>query len=212
MKLGDLVRTSQNPTSFLSALRIFLSRFGSRRASRSSRGSYESVLVSLLSRVISYSCSIERPWSHSVLHRPRSPGSHVTIPLWSCYGHPNLGPRKEYRPCLFPRVFLIFEQNQRTAYREVLIAGDLSQGDVDRARNQLGAFQVSLRLIEPNFLSVLSRVLPKRGLCYHMAQAHQTTSSSLSATIPCISLNQVCRNSCLVVLGLGHSMPIELHR
>lgn len=30
-------------------------------------------------------------------------------------------------------------------YREVLIAGDLSQDDVDRATNQLGAFQVSLR-------------------------------------------------------------------
>jgi len=44
---------------------------------------------------------------------------------------------------LFAFTFLIFEQNQRMAYREVLIAGDLSQDDVDRATAQLGAFQVS---------------------------------------------------------------------
>ena len=45
-----------------------------------------------------------------------------------------------------PRFFLhplISEQNQRRAYREVLIAGDLSQDDVARATAQLGAFQVS---------------------------------------------------------------------
>ncbi len=41
------------------------------------------------------------------------------------------------------RAFLIFEQNQRLVYREVLIAGDLSPGDVERATRQLGAFQVS---------------------------------------------------------------------
>jgi hypothetical protein len=39
--------------------------------------------------------------------------------------------------------YLIFEQNQRTVYREVLIAGDLSRDDVDRATAQLGAFEVS---------------------------------------------------------------------
>jgi hypothetical protein len=41
------------------------------------------------------------------------------------------------------RALLTFEQNQREVYREVLIAGDLSQDDVGRANKQLGAFQVS---------------------------------------------------------------------
>ena len=50
------------------------------------------------------------------------------------------------RVCARPVFFLnplIFEQNQRRVYREVLIAGDLSQNDVARATAQLGAFQVS---------------------------------------------------------------------
>ena len=38
---------------------------------------------------------------------------------------------------------LIFEQSQRMVYSEVLIAGDLSQHDVNMATKQLGAFQVS---------------------------------------------------------------------
>jgi len=42
-----------------------------------------------------------------------------------------------------PLACLIFEQSQRMVYREVLIAGDLSQHDVDGATNQLEAFQVS---------------------------------------------------------------------
>jgi hypothetical protein len=41
------------------------------------------------------------------------------------------------------RALLTFEQNQREVYREVLIAGDLSQDDVGRANKQLKAFQVS---------------------------------------------------------------------
>jgi len=42
-----------------------------------------------------------------------------------------------------PRTPLIPEQSQRKVYREVLVAGDLSQDDVDLATAQLGAFQVS---------------------------------------------------------------------
>ena len=38
---------------------------------------------------------------------------------------------------------LIFGQNQRSVYHEVLIAGDLSPDDVSMATSQLGAFQVS---------------------------------------------------------------------
>ena len=36
--------------------------------------------------------------------------------------------------------FLIFEQNRRTVYHEVLIAGDLSQEDIIQAEAQLKAF------------------------------------------------------------------------
>lgn len=42
-----------------------------------------------------------------------------------------------------PRIPLISEQSQRKVYREVLVAGDLSQDNVDLATAQLGAFQVS---------------------------------------------------------------------
>ena len=40
-------------------------------------------------------------------------------------------------------LFLISEQNQRKVYHEVLIAGDLSKEDVDRAAAQFGASEVS---------------------------------------------------------------------
>ena len=46
MKMCDLAGNSQNPTSFLSALRIFLRRFESREAARGSRGLHESVFIS----------------------------------------------------------------------------------------------------------------------------------------------------------------------
>ena len=38
---------------------------------------------------------------------------------------------------------LMFKKSQRMVYREILIAGDLSQHDVDLANNQSGAFQAS---------------------------------------------------------------------
>ena len=38
---------------------------------------------------------------------------------------------------------LILEQNKRETYREILIAGDLSQEDVNNATNQFWAFTVS---------------------------------------------------------------------
>jgi len=82
---------------------------------------------------------------HRVLHHPRYPGSHVTFPIWADHGHQNLCPRMYYRPASFS--CLIFEQSQRMVYIEVLIAGDLSQHDVNMATKQLGAFQVSWQLI-----------------------------------------------------------------
>jgi hypothetical protein len=108
MKLRDLARNSQNPTSFLPAFRIFLSRFGNRETARCSRKSYD-----------------KRPWSIFI-------GFFIVLAI--------LGP---LLPFLFGRIMVIetFVRNQRRAYREVLIAGDLSQDDVDRANAQLGAFQ-----------------------------------------------------------------------
>ena len=59
---------------------------------------------------------------------------------------------------------LISEQNQRRVYREVLIAGDLSQDDVARATAQLGAFQVSR--LQTHFS--LPTLTPCQGLCPDM--------------------------------------------
>ena len=58
--------------------------------------------------------------------------------------------------------FLTFEQNQRMVYHEVLVAGDLSQDDVNRATAQLGAFQVS------RVQKDLPVFTPCQGLCPNM--------------------------------------------
>jgi hypothetical protein len=143
---------------------------------------------------------------HRVFHRPRYPGSHVTVPIM------NIETFVRVRTTDLPlsRAFLSFEQDQHMVYREVLIAGDLSREDVDRATAQLGAFQVSQAIGLSTRVPTLSRVLPKRGPCSRMAQASQITPSFLTATKPCISPNQVSRNSSLAVLGLVFSMSIEL--
>ena len=92
---------------------------------------------------ISYSCS-KRPWSLFI-------GFFIILAI--------LGPML---PFLFGRImvietlvrvcatdlplhhaFLMFKKSQRMVYREILIAGDLSQHDVDLANNQSGAFQAS---------------------------------------------------------------------
>jgi len=83
-----------------------------------------------------------------VLHLSGYLGSHVTFPHWAYHGHPNLGPREFHRSVPFSSIrFMLFEQNQRMVYREILIAGDLSKDDVERATNQFKAFEVSLRII-----------------------------------------------------------------
>ena len=64
--------------------------------------------------------------------------------------------------------FLIFEQNQSTLYREVLIAGDLSPDDVDRARSQPQPFslRVSLGITGPSYCSItVSSILARYGPC-----------------------------------------------
>ena len=68
----------------------------------------------------------------SFLRRPHHPGSHVTLPIWTHCGDRDFHKRACYRPSS-SLYFLIFEQNQRKAYHEVLIAGDLSKEDQDRA-------------------------------------------------------------------------------
>ena len=45
MKLRDLARSSSNPTSFMPAFHILLSRFGNRETDRRSRKSYEFVPI-----------------------------------------------------------------------------------------------------------------------------------------------------------------------
>jgi hypothetical protein len=211
MKLGVLARTSQNPTSLLSALWIFLWRFWSPEIARGPRkSSYESVFIHLLSCAISYSCS-RRHWSLFI-------GFFIALATLGPMLPFLLGRIMDIETFVCVRItvlplslaFLSFEQNQHMVYSEVLIAGDLSQEDVDRATAQLGAFQVSQAVVLRSHVPTVSRVLPRRGPCSRMAQASQITSSSLTATKQCISPNQVSHNSSLAVLGLVISMSIEL--
>jgi len=64
-------------------------------------------------------------------HHPRHPGSPVTLHIWTHHEDRDFRPRMCHRPSF--SYFLIFEQNQRKMYREVLIAGDLSPEDLYRA-------------------------------------------------------------------------------
>jgi len=132
MKLRDLDRSSRNPTSFFPALHIFRSRFRNRETSRHSRKSYESVL-----RSSSALCCLTPLQSATVvpvlgvLRRPRHPGSPVTFPIRARRRHRNFHKCTCHRPASL--YLLIFEQNNRKVYREVLIAGDLSKQDVRQA-------------------------------------------------------------------------------
>ena len=67
-----------------------------------------------------------------ILRRPRRPGSPIALPIRTHHRDQNL------RRCTFHKpasklYFLIPEQNQHNAYREVLITGDLSEEDVNQA-------------------------------------------------------------------------------
>jgi len=102
----------------------------------------------LLSCIISYSssCSIERPWSLGFFIVLAILGPMLPFLFGRIMDIQTLV-RVRTTDLPLPCVFLIFEQSQSKTYREVLIAGDLSQGDVDRASNQLGAFQVKSGII-----------------------------------------------------------------
>jgi len=87
MKLCDLARSSHNPTNFLPALRILLSRFGNRETARYSRRSYESVFRSSPAphdlMFLQQTTMVLVP---GVLHSSRRPGSPVALPVWTCHG------------------------------------------------------------------------------------------------------------------------------
>jgi len=67
----------------------------------------------------------------NILRRPHHSGSGIAIHIWSYYGDRNFRPRACHIPASL--CFLSFEQNQRKAYYEVLIAGDLSEEDIRQA-------------------------------------------------------------------------------
>jgi len=124
------------------ALYIFWSRLGNRETTRRSRKSYESVAV--LSSALPL-LTLLQPTAvvpvHRILHRHRRLGSTVTFPVRTRRGDQNFRPRMSRRPASL--YLLIFEQNQRKVYHEVLIAGDLSNEDVSRAGAQFPSFVVS---------------------------------------------------------------------
>jgi len=133
MKLRDLKRGSDNPTSFLPAFHIFRSRFRNKDTARRSRKSYESVSKpsSALHLLILQQQATVVPVLRIICH-PRHYGSPVTFRIWSHHGDRNFHPRACHGPASL--YFLSFAQHQRKAYYETLIAGDLSEDDVRQAR------------------------------------------------------------------------------
>ena len=133
MKLRDLKRGSGNPTSFMPAFHILRSRFRNKDTARRSRKSYESVpksssalhLLTLLQQATMVPVL-------RILRHPRYSGSHVTFHIRSHHGDRNFRPRACHRLAA-SLCFLSIEQNQRKAYHEVLIAGDLSEADISQA-------------------------------------------------------------------------------
>lgn len=94
MKLSDLAKSSRNPTSFLPALRILLSRFRSQDTSRDTRKSYECVFRDPpIPHHLTFPQQTTMVPVRSVLHRPRSSWTPVAFPVRTDYGNPNLRPR-----------------------------------------------------------------------------------------------------------------------
>ena len=133
MKLRDLARTSRSSTSIMPVFYIFRSRFGNQETARRSRKTYEFVpgLSSPLRLFTLLQQSTMVPVL-GILYHPRHPGFPVTFPIWSYHGDRYIRKRTCSRPTSFLD-FLIFEQNQNKVYREVLIAGDLSEENASQA-------------------------------------------------------------------------------
>ena len=140
IRIRNLAKSTGDPTSPLPAFHIFRSRFGNQETSRRSRKSYESVPRSPSApRLLTLPQQTTLVSVLSIIRRPRHPGCSDTLPVRTCRGDQNFCRRTYHRPASFLD-FLIVEQNKRKVYREVLIAGDLSKEDIDRA----GAQRVTL--------------------------------------------------------------------
>ena len=180
MKLGDLARSSQTPTSFLSGFWILLSRFKSKNTSSDSRGSYESVFISTsVPRHLTF-CS-KRPWSLFIVFFTVLAVLAPSLPF--LFGRiMRIETFTRVRPTALPLpcVFLTFGQNQRMKYREVLITGDLSPDDISRATERIAGFNVSQPYLDQR-MPVLTtpRTTPEGGHCFHTAGNPRTHPQNL---------------------------------
>jgi len=136
MKLRDLARSSSSPTGLMPAFHTLWSLFSNGEASRDSRKSYESVhrfstAPHLLT--LQQQATVVPQAVLGILRRSYHSGCPATFPVRTHHGNRNFRKRTCHRPASL--YLLIFEQNQRKVYREVLIAADLSSQDEDRAGN-----------------------------------------------------------------------------
>ena len=166
MKLRDLARSSRNPPSFMAAFHILRSRFRNRETASGSRKSHESVprSSSALPLLTFLQQSTVVPVL-DVLHRPRDFGPPVGSPIRTHHGDRNFHRRTCHGPVSL-LCFLIFEQNQHRAYREVLIAGDLSTEDEGRAIAHNGKYTVSRPQMDLDW----RLLIPYQGLSPDMGQ------------------------------------------
>ena len=207
MKLRDLARSSSDPKSFTPAFHLLHSRIGSQRTSRRSRKSHESVpMVSSVLRLLTLLQQTTVVTALGVLCRPCYPGSRIKFPIRTYHRNQYVRKRTCRRPASLH--FLIFEQNQHKAYHEVLIAGDLSQEDIDRATIQLGESKVSRAVngFGSACSNTVSRTFLEYGPCSHMVEASQTPPSSFTAMTLSTSPNRVRPSSSPAGLGLGLSI------
>lgn len=99
MKLRDLARNSESPTSFVSAFRVLISRLGSKETARNSRGSYESVpILSFIPLRLTFLQQTTMVPVHRIFRRPRYPKSPATFPIRTYHDHRNLHPSAYHAP------------------------------------------------------------------------------------------------------------------
>jgi len=143
MKLRDLAKGSSDPTSIVPAFHISMSRFGNRGAARGSRKSYESVpILSPTPHLLTLLQQTTVVLVLGILCRPCRPRGLLTFHIRSHRGNQRFRSCTCRRPAP-PLVVPNLQQSQREAYSETLIAGDLTDGDILGADDQLRAFQVS---------------------------------------------------------------------
>jgi len=136
MKLRDLAKGSGDPTSFIPAIHMCWFRFGNQETSRRSRKSYESVPRSSSAlRFLTLLQQATMVLVLSILRRPCRPRPPVTLLVRTCHRYQNVRQCTCHRPTSF-RLSPNFEQNQRKVYHEILIAGDLSEEDVNKIKDR----------------------------------------------------------------------------